>query len=403
MRSYTRFSHLHSKLQQLVTQATSLNFQILSSELEALLTEAELIKIYQPKFNSLLKDDKSALYIAISNESLPKILQLRKKQLPQEKSNHDYFGPFPSSFQVKQVLKIIRPIFRWCDHPEAKSSNGCFYYHLDLCTGICCNKVSKIEYLQTIEQIKIFLSGHSRKLVKQLKQEMSQLSKTQNFELAANKRDAIKAIVNITQTPYRLKPDPTPLQLSESPESNKLAYLRRLLHLHLGLPKEYSLERIEGYDVSNINGTNPAVGMVCFLDGQPSPDQYRLFNIRSLQTPNDFAMLREAIVRRQSYPEWGTPNLIIIDGGRGQLRAVLKVLDHPIPIIGIAKRPDRIILPTFSKSDKQPKKKNDKSLKFTTLNLSDDHPAMQLVQQIRNEVHRFSKKQHIRLRHKNAW
>lgn len=392
--NYSQIKQLSTRNRTLVLTATQLHFEVLSSELAALLTEAELIRTYQPKFNILLKDDKSPLYIVITKETLPRVLQLRKKQLKESRGAH-IFGPFSSSYQVKQVLKIARRIFRWCDDPSKQ--NGCFYSHIDLCMGICSGRCSAEEYQASLQQLGVFLHGKSSELIRDLSQQMQAAAKSEHFEQAAKLRDTISAIEAVTKTPYRLKPDPQPLQLSENSSTNSLAYLRRLLHLNLELPKTYPLHNIEGYDVSNTSGTNAAVSLVAFEDGEKAAKKYRLFNIRTLNTPNDFHMMKEALIRRQNHPEWGIPDLIVIDGGKGQLRSVLSIWEWPTPVIGIAKHPDRLIFP---KVDRQAKRLK---IEYTIVALPESHAALRLIQQIRDESHRFSRNQHRRLRTKQMF
>ncbi len=374
----------------MVTAAQTLQYQELPSELAAVLTEAELIRTYQPNFNILLKDDKSPLYISITTEQLPKVIQIRKKQLVFEKTKPNVFGPFSSSYQVTQVLKIARPIFRWCDDPQ--NSTGCFYSHLHLCSGVCCGRISVAEYQASVTQLSLFLHGKSDELIKQLKMTMNTQAQTKAFEAAAKTRDMIRAITAVTKEPYRLKPDPHLLSLAEHHPDNQATYLGRLLHLYLGLPKLTPLEKIEGYDVSNTSGTNAAVALVSFTKGLPDSANYRLFNIRSLNTPNDYKMLQEALIRRQNHPEWGVPDLVIIDGGKGQLRAAINVWHWPSPIISIAKHPDRLIFPKIDRSSQRLK------ITYAVVTLDHTHPGLQLVQQVRDEAHRFSKKQHTKLR-----
>lgn len=388
--SYAQLKRLTPRILQLVTTAQDLHYQPLLSELEAILTEAELIRTYQPDYNILLKDDKSPLYVAITTENYPRVIQLRKKQLVFGQAKPNIFGPFASSYQVQQVLKIARPIFRWCDDPT--NTQGCFYSHLDLCSGVCCGKISATEYQFGLKQLSLFLHGKSTDLLKELKLNMKQQAKLKQFEAAAKTRDMIRAVTAVTREPYYLKPDPQLLSLADHQPDNQLTYLNRLLQLYLGLPKQAGIKKIEGYDVSNTSGTNAAVALVSFTDGQANPADYRLFNIRSLDTPNDYQMLREALIRRQNHPEWGIPDLIIIDGGKGQLRAVMGVWQWPTPIMSIAKRPDRLIFPRIDRSAARLK------ISYSVVSLDASHPGLQLVQQIRDEAHRFSKKQHSRLR-----
>jgi len=184
------------------------------------------------------------------------------------------------------------------------------------------------------------------------------------------------------------------LKITQAEEG--IVRLRKIISSRGLMSRSQNIIRIEGYDVSNTQGTNASVAMVTFTHGQSDTDQYRLFNIRELNTPNDYAMMKEAIRRRQEHPEWGIPQLVVIDGGKGQLRAALSVWTWHCPVISLAKNPDRIIIPKFEPgtSDKRPRLPID----YYVLKLPEGEPALKLVQQVRDESHRFSKKQHTRRR-----
>lgn len=400
--SYTQPGKLSARINQLTHTATQLKHSVLTSELEALLIEAELIRTYQPPFNVLLKDDKSNLYIRITNDEYPRVEKVRKREIITKQLDGTILGPFPSAYKVTEVLKIARKIFPWCNKKSTSSpgdTKPCFYFHIDLCPGACTGTYSSQEYQATIEQLTLFLKGKKKSVIKKLQDEMRQAVQDERFEKAAIFRDQIQLITEVTQPSYRLKPEVIlpALQLSET--QNGLMHIRKMLTTYVQLPAQYPLERIEGYDVSNTQGTNPAVAMVVFTEGSSDPQEYRLFNIRSLNTPNDYHMMKEALVRRQNHPEWGKPNLVVVDGGKGQIRAALSVWHWSIPVIGIAKKPDRIIIPLI----KPGADKKMTGLHYQTLTLPESHPALKLVQQIRDEAHRFSKKQHTRLRTKNAF
>jgi len=417
LQNYTKTPNLSDRIRQMTLTATKVQWQVLDSELLAIITEAELIGTYQPPFNILLKDDKSPLYLCLTKDTYPKLLQVRKGELELSKYKAT-FGPYPSAYQLRQVLKLIRPIFQWCDQPLSKKP--CFYYHLDRCSGSCIGAISPADYQESLRQLQLFLRGKTADLTKQLKTQMTETSKNQNFETAALLRDRLSQLHHIT-TIGKLRPDPTLLSLQQNLVENRITYLRRLLVTHLGLPKNYPLDRIEGYDVSNLSGQQAAVAQVVFTSGQPDPSQYRLYNIKTIHQPNDFGMLREAILRRQNHPEWDIPNLIVIDGGKGQVRSVLTSLQWSIPVIGIAKNPDRLIFSHVEKVDLATKKSGKATssrrsvarstidnidqltklkITYTELRLQPDHPGMQLVAALRDEAHRFSRKQHFRLRNK---
>lgn len=401
--SYTRLRQLSTRIHQLVTTATKLQHTVLESELEALLVEAELIRTYQPQFNILLKDDKSNLYIRITDDDFPRVEKVRKREVITKHLKGTILGPFPSAYKVSEVLKIARKIFPWCNQKKSNSPQDkkpCFYYHIDLCPGACAGTISKEDYRETIQQLTLFLKGKKKTVLNNLKKQMQTASDSEQFEKAATLRDQIALISEVTEPKYRLKPDLVLPALQVSEKRNAITYLQKILSTYAQLPKKYPLDRIEGYDVSNTQGTNPAVAMVTFTNGSSDPAEYRLFNIRSLNTPNDYHMMKEALIRRQNHAKWGTPNLVVVDGGKGQIRAALSVWRWGIPVIGIAKNPDRIIIPdiTFEAGKNAPLT----GLKYHVISLPDNHPSLKLIQQIRDEAHRFSKKQHDRLRTKTA-
>ena len=401
LRSYTHFADLSAKIKHLVTTATTVKYQVLTSELEALLIEAELIRLHQPKFNTLLKDDKTPLYIRITDENFPRVLTVRKKDLDHQQPSGTILGPFPSSNKVKEVLKIMRKIFPWCNQAgnqkrkDLKNGKACFYYHLDQCPGACVGKIGHKEYQSQIADLKIFLKGQKKVVVKNLKHQLKTLSAAEKFEQAALVRDKIQLIKEVTQKRYPLKPTLVLPNLTDDKHTETLLHLKKILSTYLKLPKNYPLKRIEGYDVSNTSGKLASVSMVAFINGQPALDQYRLFNIKTLDTPNDYQMLKEAILRRQNHPEWDKPDLVVIDGGRGQLRSSSSAWHWPTPIISIVKNPDRIIIPI------QIQRKPRLSVKYQIILLPQAHPVLQLIQHIRDESHRFSKKQHLKRRTKN--
>lgn len=385
--------------------AREVRFEVLPSELEALLTEAELIRRYQPQYNVLLKDDKSPLYIHITNETYPRILQIRKKEVTTQNPDGTILGPFSSAYKVKEVLQIARHIFPWCN----KAGNleqvqaPCFYYHIDQCPGACLQKITPHEYKQNIKQLTLFLRGKKALVTTQLKEQLDESVETENFEKAAVIRDKLQLIDDLTQEKRILKPELTTPGLTNKIEQDGIIYLQDILSTHLNKPKKLPLGRIEGYDVSNTMGTSPAVAMVTFTDGKPDKSNYRLFNIRSINTPNDYQMMKEAIARRQNHPEWGTPNLVVIDGGKGQVRAALTVWGWDVPVIGIAKNPDRLVIPKLSGGISHQGYPDITNLEYTMVKLKENHPALQLIQRVRDEAHRFSKKQHTRRRLKSMF
>ena len=373
----------------MVQTAQSVQFEVLDSELEALLVEAELIRLHQPSFNILLKDDKTPLYVHITKDTFPKVLTTRKKEVDTKKIKGTVLGPFPSGYQVKEVLKIARSIFPWCNQRGSGkvAVKPCFYHHLELCPGACTDEISEQAYKEIIKELLLFLRGKKKQVIKNLTTTMKQAADEEQFEIAAKIKRKLELITLVTQQQYRLKPDFSLPRLKDSIAEEGLLHLQKLLSQHGLAPRSGTIQRIEGYDVSNTQGTNAAVAMVVFEEGLPATNQYRVFNIRTLNTPNDYHMMKEAIIRRQNHREWGTPDLLVIDGGKGQLRAAKSVWHWDTPVISIAKNPDRIIVPTS--------KKNQKAT-YAIYQLAENHPLLNLIQQVRDEAHRFSKKQHSR-------
>ena len=176
-----------------------------------------------------------------------------------------------------------------------------------------------------------------------------------------------------------------PQRIQEEAEE-MMVQLRRLLQMHMSLPPNYPLHRIEGYDISNTQGTKPVAAMVVATDGQMDRTEYKMFNIQLGEKPNDYGMMKETLVRRQKHPEWGMPDLIMLDGGKGQLRAGVSIWKWSVPLCALAKDPDRVFF------------YNPQTQSFTMTTLTDGEPASTLLRRIRDEAHRFSKKQHSRRR-----
>jgi len=358
LNSYRRLASLDPKTKLMLNSANQVKFKALDSEIEAILTEAELIKLYQPRFNLILKDGKSPIYLTITKGIYPRILITRRS---------GSFGPFTSARTLRLILERLRRIFPYCEMPE--SGRACFYYHLGLCPGACIGAVSRGAYAKNITNIKLFFQNKKKRLAASLKKEMLNLAKNQDYERAKIVKNQLEALNNFWQARVM------PLDLPRLSNSHVGLELRRLF----GFP----IKRIEVYDISNLSGTNPTGAMVVATNGRIDKTEYRLFNIRSLNTPNDPAMMAEMIARRLKHPEWGSPDLIIVDGGKSQIQAVKKVIPADIMVVGLAKNPDRLI-------------GINKPLDLNTT-------AARLLIQLRDEAHRFGRKQHLRLRSKTLF
>lgn len=393
--SYQRVKELSPRIRDMVKKAASLHWQVLDSELEALLVEAQLINTYQPPCNILLKDDKSWLYILITKEEWPRVLRVRRREALRKNLTAHVFGPFPSSYKVNEVLKIARSIFPWCNAKRGKKMQRCFYEHLDLCPGVCTQSIERSEYLSIIKNLGLFLRGQKKPVLQELRQQLKAAAAAQKYEQAAKLRDQITAIEEVTSQNTRLRQDFFLPKLLEDKNQDVLVKLAGLLHEQLLLPANFPLDRIEGFDVSNTSGQEAVVSMVVFTHGLADKKEYRLFNIKTLKTPNDFAMLKEALERRGKHSDWPRPSLILIDGGRGQVGKALLALKNTVlentAVIGLEKNPDRLVIPGTNVASKR---------HWQIVNFSPSDPVLHLLEQIRDEAHRFGKKHHVSKRTK---
>ncbi|MDH4358846.1 MAG: GIY-YIG nuclease family protein [Candidatus Berkelbacteria bacterium] len=335
-------------------EVKDIDFIETESSVEALFLEARLIKKNMPKYNIKDKDDKSRIYVHITRERFPRVYLMRETDLPQIKEKTPIiYGPFLSGRSVSDALELIRKIvpFRTCSvMPKRK----CLYGYLDLCETPCEGNVSKLQYGKKIRQVRDFFEGKKVRVLNSLKREMKLASKGQDFEGAAKVRDHIYALEHLKQMFVR--------------EGRGGTVFRR----------------IEGYDISNISGAFATGSMVVFIDGMSEKSEYRKFKIKWVKGANDVAMMKEVLIRR-FHNDWPHPDLILIDGGRGQVNAavsVLKNLGLDIPVIGLAKGPDR---------------KKDELITSRTLPRQD----ISLFKEVRDESHRFAKGYYERLHRKS--
>ncbi len=486
-----------------------------TSETEAFLLENELIKKYRPQFNIIMRDDKNYLYIRITvNEEFPRILLARQVA----RDGAKYFGPYAVSGQVYEGLRLIKRIFPLCSATQSITTAGlkkgqnraCLNYHLKICPGVCVGKVKSKDYHKTIEQVMRFLHGNYDSVIKQLREQMRELSANREYERAARIRDGLKAIEAINERQSVVK---TNLSVSEDAigvarslnkamvillqiRSGKLlnqqqyavdtkyetevpeileGFLRDYYEGAADLPKTIllpeavestksfekwlkdktgkrieliaptkgrqrsivrlaesnaqmkfnqisgrwkleklvstegveglrnilklkKLERVEAYDISNLQGTDSVGAMVVWEKGQLDKKQYRRFKIKTVIGPNDFASLAEVLQRRFAHQKGddkfaSLPDVVLIDGGKGQVSTITKALKkYKVAIIGIAKG-----------SHSRTKAKDDLVLPSGKIEiLPDNSPTKILLQNIRDEVHRFAIAYHTSLRKKRT-
>ena len=500
VRSYFNKEHEYGKTNVLVKKIRAIKHIVVASETDALLLENNLIKKYQPRYNVLLKDDKSYPWICIKKERFPRVFSTRRVI----KDGSEYFGPYTSVKTVYTLLDLIKGLFslRTCNYDlaEDKIANQkykvCLEFHLGNCKGACEGKEFEADYLQNLASVREILKGNFKNSLSVFKNQMKTLSADLRFEEAQVLKEKISilenyqskstivnpkisdvevysivsderyAYVNFLQVSHgaiirahtvELKkkldePDPELLSLAITEIRHrfklhsdeiyvpfkvdlstnlkvtipKLGDKKHLLDLSLRNAKYQRLEQlkqikitdpdrhtkrimnqmksdlrldkapihIECFDNSNIQGTHPVAACVVFKNGKPSKKEYRHFNIKTVEGPDDFASMTEVVYRRykrlldEGQP---LPQLIIIDGGKGQLSAALKSLDElglreKIAIIGIAKRLEELFYP----NDPIP------------LYLDKKSETLKIIQQLRNEAHRFGIEHHRNRRSKSA-
>lgn len=316
------------KTRMLVENIHNLDIIKVDSEIEALLLEANLIQKYKPKYNIDLKDDKSYPYIKISHNGKTR-----------------YFGPYPDVSTLKLIIRKLRVMFLFENKPV------------------------------NTNDIILFLEGKKDLLIKKLNKKMFLYSKEENFEKAFEIKDQIERIKNLTKPiskPYEYLQNP---DLFEDQIKNSLDCLSKTLGIN-------NLDRIECYDVATIQGKFSTSSMIVFTKGKKDTNSYRRFKIKVEGRPNDYGMLEETLKRRFNHPEWPYPDLIIIDGGKGQLN-VFTNLNINIPCMSLAKREEEI----FYKNKK--------------IKLERSNPALKLLQKVRDEAHRFATTYHKKLRMKS--
>ncbi len=371
-----------NRIEQLVREIRKIDHKPTESALEALILEAKLIKEIQPPYNIREKDDTSFLCVEITAEKFPRVVLVRAKNTDLKKKN--VFGPFLSSKAIKEALKIIRRIFPYSTHtPEEiekyarlsrtfseKQVRGCFDYQIGLCPGTCVGLISEADYKKNIKNIRLIFEGKKKRIISSLEKEMKAASRMLNFEKAERIKRQIFGLQHIRDV---------------SLISNDF-----IEHSIAEPAIELKNQRIEGYDISNISGTSAVGSMVVFTNGQPDKKEYRKFKIKTIIGANDVGMLEEVLRRRfargPEVEDWAYPDLILIDGGLAQVNtaeAVLNELNINIPIVGVAKGPER--------------KRND---------LIGHLPAgydLKTLVKVRDEAHRFAIGYHRKLRGGNMF
>lgn len=339
----------------MVKKSKSLRFTPTDSVLEALILEAELIKKHTPQYNTKEKDDKSFNHIVITKEEFPRVLVVRGRELEDRFRAKSYspqavFGPYPRGGALKEALKIIRKIFPFRDTCLPQTGKACFNRQIGLCPGVCTGEISKKEYDAQIRNLKLFLRGKKKDVIRNLTKEMRTLSKNQEFEKADKVKKTIFALNHIQD----------------------VALMKR------DVPVTNGGYRIEAYDVAHISGTSVVGVMTVVINGEVEKGEYRKFKIKSFKGADDTRALKEILERRLGHPEWKYPRLIVVDGGKAQkntAETVLNATGVKIPIVGVVK--DEYHLPREILGEREFSKKYEREILLAN-----------------SEAHRFAIKYH---------
>jgi len=370
------------------------DFEILDteSEVEALLAENRLIKDIQPRFNARLMDDKTFPYLQVTTgEDFPGVYVTREPA----KKNVKLYGPFTSVYQLKEAVTHLQKAFKFrtC-HLDILSTDAkrkffrpCLLYAINQCTAPCADKISLETYNDDIRRLTRFLDGERKAVLKDLEREMNDASKSLNFEKAAKLRDELKALQSLGARGRKEDQEYwQPEAFIHNPGEGVAA-----LQEALKLPEPPRI--IEGFDIAHLQGSEMVGSMVCFIDGVPFKNGYRRYKIKHGQGNNDFLSLQEVVSRR--YRDAGAhnelyPNLILIDGGIGQLHAAMdafKLMDvKPPAVISLAKKEELIYTTTSGEPVRLPR----------------NHLGLKLLQYLRDEAHRFAQHYHHILRRKST-
>jgi len=370
----------------MVSRAKSLSLIEVGSELEALLLEAKMINRFKPFYNLIAKDDKSPYYIHLSSDLYPKPVL-----------NHDpakaIAGPFINSLISKRILKLFRRVAPYCTAPKTQK-NPCLYSHLGLCHpcphtagGLTVDQIAN--YRQNIRRLRQLLLGNFSQVRSNLQRSMTEFSQNQDYEKAQLVRDQLLALETLLARPvlpedYLADPN---LEIDRRLASQN-ALLELLSPYFPKLNNNLHTFRIEVYDIANLQGQQAAAAMTVSVGGYVDHRLYRHFKIKTVQGINDPAMLAEVISRRLKNAHWPMPDLIVLDGGIPQLSVVQKITPH-LALISLAKKNEEIIIPVGAD--------------YQTLIVSKDNSGLRLLEQLRDEAHRFSRRLHHKYRSANMY
>jgi len=408
VRNHIERAYFDSKEKIIIEKSDYLKFVICSSELHALVLESQLIQKYHPTYNIIWKDDKSYLYIKIPiKDEFPRVSLVRKEN----DGKSFYFGPYSSTRDVRFLLRAIRKVVPFCSQKQS-IKKPCFYSKIGLCSP-CPGSINKEKNKSENSEIKKIYRAHIRKVMtilegkveivlEEIKNQIKNYSKVEEYEKSMELRDKLLHLEQLIKLrsferfEYSQAYDPEIaleklktilLSLQASHITAKQSHSTEIATSPIASRNNMKLSRIECYDISNLMQNEATASMVVATNGILDKAEYKRFKLKKTGV-SDFKMLSETITRRMNN-EWTKPDLIVVDGGTPQVITISKVLrslDVDIPLIGIAKHPDRLIVYLRGKS--------------ITSKFSLHNEGFRLIQQLRDESHRFAKKYHKLLRGK---
>ncbi len=390
---WQKSSHLaSSKTAVLASDSVKVDYIETLGEIDALFLESELVKRYMPKFNVELRDDKSATYVRIPyQDPIPAVSFTRSPK----GDGATYVGPFYSAGPVYEAMRTLRRALPYSTHTKLPKK-PCLHFQMGLCPGPETEDFNVKKYRANLKKLEQVLKGERENIIIDIERRMNKAAKEQNFELAARLRNQLRSLQRVG----RIKLKDTEVLGSDQ----ALTELHKLLGIR-NIPKH-----IEGFDISHMSGSNVVASQVVFKNGVSSKTDYRNYKITNQQN-NDFESMADVISRRfkqVNIEKWGTPDLILIDGGKGQLgSAQLAVPEVLTPMFGLAKQFEQVIIKKddlkFSLDFKFAAKTNriiSDEGDFYVISFSKKDPIRLLLERIRNEAHRFAVRYHSKLKEK---
>jgi len=385
---FTRAAAEDQRTADLLPLIADIDFLAADSEVDAVLMEARLVKDIQPRFNVELKDDKSFPYLQIRmREDYPRVEFTRSPR----RRGVKLYGPFTSAKSLRHAIQVLQRLFQFrtcaldinADDSRWRWFRPCLLHSIHRCTAPCNLRVTKEDYRKQIRKLRLVMEGKKDRLLAEMEQEMQEASSALLFEKAARLRDDITALKQLGQR--------GDVQKDVQPEVFPIDPKKGLLGLRKVLGLEQTPRTIEGVDIAHLGGEDTVASLVNFIDGLPFKPGYRRYRIKTVQGVDDFASIREVVTRRfkkLSEQDEVFPDILLIDGGQGQLHAALEAFQmlgiRPPTLLSLAKREEEIYRPNQSEP----------------LRLSRHAAALRLLQYVRDEAHRFAQHYHHILRRK---